>query len=302
MGKRRAPGRDVSGILLLDKPLGMTSNAVLQAVKRLYRARKAGHTGSLDPLANGLLPICLGGATKVSAYLLDADKKYWVRARLGVKTTTADAEGEEVQVRSIEGVNRRSIEAVLPAFTGAIQQLPPMYSALKQQGQRLYNLARAGVEVEREPRTIHIYSLTLSDVSLPEIELRVHCSKGTYVRTVVEDIGEKLGCGAHVTALRRTAVGPFDDPPMQLIDDLERTAQHGLEAIDRRLWPVDSALGNWPEVRLSADTAYYLVSGQAVTVPKAPTFGMVRLYDHQGSFLGVGMVEDDGRIAPRRLI
>jgi tRNA pseudouridine55 synthase len=280
----------------------MTSNAALQEVKRLYQARKAGHTGSLDPLANGLLPICLGAATKVSAYLLGADKRYWVRARLGVKTTTADAEGETIEVRSTEAVDKRSIEAVLPAFTGAIQQLPPMFSALKQQGQRLYKLARAGVEVEREPREIHIHALTLEAVSLPEIDLKVHCSKGTYVRTLVEDIGEKLGCGAHVTALRRTAVGPYVSPPMQLLEDLVALARDGLEAIDRQLLPLDSALGKWPEVRLSADAAYYLKRGQAVTVPKAPTSGMVRLYDNQAAFLGLGEVEDDGRIAPRRLM
>jgi tRNA pseudouridine55 synthase len=292
----------VTGILLLDKPVAITSNDALQRVKRIFQAAKAGHTGSLDPLADGLLPICLGAATKLSAFLLDADKKYRVRALLGVTTTTADAEGEVISERPVEGVTEAALQAVLPRFTGEIDQVPPMYSALKHKGQRLYKLAREGVEVEREPRRVTIYGLTLGEVALPEFELEVHCSKGTYVRTLVEDIGEALGCGAHVTALRRTAVGPYGEDGMVTWQAVEAAAENGLDGLDALLLPLDSALGGWPEVRLSADTAYYLKRGQPVLVPKAPTSGWVRLYDQGQRFIGVGEVEDDGRIAPRRLM
>jgi tRNA pseudouridine55 synthase len=214
MGRRRSTGRKVNGILLLDKPLGITSNDALQRVKHLFRARKAGHTGSLDPLATGLLPICLGEATKISAFLLDADKRYRVKVKLGVTTTTADAEGEVLEEKPITGVDQARIEAALESFRGEIDQLPPMYSAIKHKGERLYNLARQGIEVEREPRRITIHSLVLLDWQAPEFSLDVHCSKGTYVRTLAEDIGNVLGCGAHVTALHRSGVGPFGDAQM----------------------------------------------------------------------------------------
>jgi tRNA pseudouridine55 synthase len=292
----------VNGILLLDKPLGITSNDALQRVKRLFNAAKAGHTGSLDPLADGLLPLCFGAATKLSAFLLDADKRYWVRVRLGVTTTTADAEGEVRETRSTAQVSEQAIREVLPRFTGRIEQLPPMYSAIKHQGQRLYKLARAGVEVERTPREITIHRLDLLKVELPELELDVQCSKGTYVRTLAEDIGEALGCGAHVVGLRRTGVGPYGAAEMVSMAQVEAAAADGPEALDALLLPIDSALGGWPAVRLSADAAYYLKQGQPVLVPKAPTEGWVRLYDVDESFIGLGEVEDDGRIAPRRLM
>ena len=302
MARRRPRGRNVNGILLLDKPLGVTSNGALQQVKRLFNAAKAGHTGSLDPLADGLLPVCLGGATKLSAYLLDADKRYWVRVRLGVTTTTGDAEGEVRETRSAAHVTEQAIRDVLPRFTGTIKQLPPMYSALKHQGQRLYKLARAGVEVEREPREITIHGLTLLGTELPDFELDVQCSKGTYVRTLAEDIGEALGCGAHVTALRRTGVGPYGEDGMVTMAQVEAAAEMGPGALDALLLPIDSALGSWPAVRLSPDAAFYLKMGQPVLVPKAPTAGLVRLYDANEAFIGLGEVEDDGRIAPRRLM
>lgn len=302
MGRRRARGRDVNGILLLDKPLGITSNAALQRVKRIYKAKKAGHTGSLDPLATGLLPICFGNATKLSAFLLDADKAYWVRIRLGITTNTADAEGEVIETGSTEGIDEASIAAVLPSFQGEIQQLPPMYSALKHKGQRLYELARDGVEVEREPRTISIHSLTLGKVELPEFELQVSCSKGTYVRTLAEDIGKSLGCGAHVTALRRTGVGPYDESGMIGFDTVEAASEEGMSKLDQMLLPMDSALLDWPEVQLTADSAFYFKMGQPVLVPKAPTEGWVRIYANETEFLGVGQVDDDGRIAPKRLL
>lgn len=303
MGRRgRARGRPISGILLLDKPLGLSSNHALQRVKRLYDARKAGHTGSLDPLANGMLPICLGDATKISAYLLDADKHYWFRVKLGEVTATGDTEGEVLRTSPTDGITPARIEQVLADFTGEISQLPPMYSALKHQGKRLYELAREGIEVEREPRTVTIHSLILGEVNLPEFELRVHCSKGTYVRTLAEDIGEALGCGAHVTSLRRTGVGPYTNLPMHTMEELEQVAgEGGQAALDALLLPMETALADWPEVRVSADSAFYLKQGQAVLVPKAPTEGWVRIY-HGEQFLAVGEVQDDGRIAPRRLM
>ncbi|HEC17170.1 MAG TPA: tRNA pseudouridine(55) synthase TruB [Sedimenticola sp.] len=302
MGRQRQRGRNVQGILLLDKPLGITSNAALQQVKRIFHARKAGHTGSLDPLADGLLPICFGSATKISAYLLDADKRYRVRVRLGVTTTTADAEGEVLRTCPTEGVTEQAIRSVLSTFVGEIQQLPPMYSALKHKGERLYKLARQGIEVEREPRLVTIHALELLCCDLPEFELDVHCSKGTYVRTLAEDIGEALGCGAHVSALRRTGVGPFGTEGIVSMETIEARAEEGPEALDQLLLPVESALADWPAVRLSGDAAYYLRMGQPVLVPKAPTEGWVRLYAGEGRFIGVGQIQDDGKVAPKRLM
>jgi len=302
MGRRRTKGRNVEGILLLDKPVGLTSNEALQKVKWLYRARKAGHTGSLDPLADGLLPLCFGAATKISAFLLDADKHYRVRARLGVRTTTADAEGEVIEERPVPALDEPAIEAALERFRGEIEQLPPMYSALKHQGERLYNLARKGIEVERTPRKVVIHQLRLLSLASPDLDLDVHCSKGTYVRTLAEDIGEVLGCGAHVTALRRTGVGPYQDTAAVTLAELEQRAEQGVAVVDGLLLPVDSALAHWPEVKLIADAAFYVRKGQPVLVPKAPTEGWVRLYADGGRFIGVGEILDDGRVAPRRLL
>ena len=302
MGRRRRKGRDVQGVLLLDKPLGETSNRALQRVKWLYRAQKAGHTGSLDPLADGLLPICFGAATKVSAFLLDADKRYRVRVRLGVTTTTGDSEGDVLESRPTDGVDESTLARALELFRGEIDQVPPMYSALKHHGERLYNLAREGIEVERKPRRVTIHDLRLLSAALPEFDLEVHCSKGTYIRTLAEDIGKALGCGAHVVGLRRTAVGPFGTEGMVDMTTLERTAEQGFDALDRLLLPVDSAIVDWPEVRLSADAAYYLKQGQAVLVPNAPTSGRVRLYSAASGFIGVGEILADGRVAPKRLI
>jgi len=302
MGRRRVRGRDVDGILLLDKPSGITSNDALQQVKRLYFAKKAGHTGSLDPLASGVLPICMGEATKVSAFLLDADKRYQVRCQLGVRTTTADAEGEVIDTRPVGSYSKEQLEAVLQQFRGSIEQVPPMYSALKHQGQRLYKLARQGVEVEREPRPVEIHELLLTDQGEDWIDISVHCSKGTYVRTLAEDIGEKLGCGAHVTVLRRTGVGPYGEENLVTIETLERLKQDDMAAMDDLLLPIESALTQWPDVNLSSDAAFYLQQGQAVLVPHAPTSGWVRLYEGNRSFLGMGEILDDGRVAPRRLM
>lgn len=306
MGRRHRQGRNIDGILLLDKPPLLTSNEALQRAKRLYRAAKAGHTGSLDPLATGLLPLCFGGATKFSTFLLDADKRYRVRVHLGVTTTTADAEGEILETKSTEGVDESALLAVLAGFRGPIEQLPPMYSAVKHQGERLYKLARKGIEVERQPRTVTIHALELRDFALPECELDVHCSKGTYVRTLAEDIGAMLGCGGHVVGLRRTGVGPYIEPesPFVTLDDLEAMAdrEDGLATMDALLLPLETALGHWPAVRLSEDAAFYLRQGQAVLVPQAPTEGLVRLQDPSQKFIGVGYILEDGKVQPKRLL
>ncbi|MBK1647908.1 tRNA pseudouridine(55) synthase TruB [Rhabdochromatium marinum] len=328
MARRRKQGRKVAGILLLDKPLGQTSNHALQRVKHLFQAAKAGHTGSLDPLATGLLPICLGHTTKFSGFLLDADKRYRVRVRLGETTATADAEGEILERKPTDGVTEAAVRACVERFLGDIEQLPPMYSAVKHQGQRLYKLAREGREVERQPRVIRIHRMELTEFALPDIELDVHCSKGTYVRTLAEDIGHDLGCGGHVVGLRRTGVGPYIEGDTHFVtmdellalaeapatetqsQDVESAEADGraseraerLERLDAHLLSLDTALGHCPALRLSADAAFYLAQGQPVLVPQAPTEGLVRLYDQSERFLGVGSILDDGRVQPKRLV
>jgi tRNA pseudouridine55 synthase len=282
--------------------VGITSNHALQAVKHIFRARKAGHTGSLDPLASGLLPVCLGEATKISAFLLDADKRYRVTVKLGVTTTTADAEGEVLETASADGVSEADVKVLLERFIGQIEQLPPMYSAVKHKGERLYNLARQGIEVERAPRQITIFSLQLVSWHTPEFTLDVHCSKGTYVRTLAEDIGKAAGCGAHVTALRRTGVGPYRERGATELDALEAMRGGPEAALDALLLPIETAVAHWPELRLSDDAAYYLKLGQAVLIPRAPTEGWVRLYSKAGEFLGVGAILEDGKVQPKRLL
>ncbi|MHB9800400.1 tRNA pseudouridine(55) synthase TruB [Pseudomonas sp. MT3] len=294
--------RAVNGVLVLDKPRGMSSNQALQKVRWLLNAEKAGHTGSLDPLATGVLPLCFGEATKFSQYLLDADKAYETVAQLGVTTTTGDAEGEVVEQRVVTA-GREAIEVVLPRFRGDIEQVPPMYSALKKDGQPLYKLARAGEVVEREARSVTITRLDLLAFESPCATLAVSCSKGTYVRTLVEDIGRELGCGAHVAALRRTQAGPFQLNQSVTLEELEKVhAEGGNEALDRFLLPVDAGLEHWPLLQLSEHSAYYWLHGQPVRAPEMPKFGMLRVQDHEGRFIGIGEVTEDGRLAPRRLI
>jgi len=294
--------RAVSGIILLDKPRGFTSNAALQKVRWLLNAEKAGHTGSLDPLATGVLPLCFGEATKFSQYLLEADKGYETVAQFGVKTTTADAEGDVVERKPVD-VSLQQIEALLPQFRGDLQQVPPMYSALKRDGQPLYKLARAGEVVEREPRSVTIARLDLLSFEADRARLAVSCSKGTYIRTLVEDLGQALGCGAHVAELRRTQAGPFDLTQTVSLEELERVhTEGGAEAVDAFLKPVDSGLDHWPLLQLSEHSAFYWLHGQPVRAPQAPKFGMLRVQDHRGRFIGIGEVSEDGRIAPRRLI
>ena len=300
--RRRNKGRNISGILLLDKPVGMTSNAALQRVKRLFNANKAGHTGNLDPMASGLLPICLGEATKVSGFLLDSDKHYTGTCKLGERTDSGDADGKVVETRPVESYREAQILEIFTQFTGEISQIPPMHSAIKVNGQPLYKLAHQGIEIERKPRQVEIFSLELLRQAEDELDIDVHCSKGTYIRTLVQDIGEELGCGAHLNALRRTGAGPFDLENGITLAELEQLAEEGFEALDARLLPMEYALADWPQVKLTPDSTHYLRQGQAVQVPKAPTGGWVCLFADDDRFLGVGQILGDGRVAPRRLI
>lgn len=302
---RRHKGRNINGIVLLDKPLGITSNRALQIVKRLFQAAKAGHTGSLDPLATGLLPLCLGEATKVSGFLLDADKVYLATLKLGVKTFSADAEGEVIETRAVENYSKKQINAAIEPFLGDIEQVPPMHSALKVDGQPLYKLAHQGIVVERKSRPVHIYDIQLLRYDGDEIDIEVHCSKGTYIRTLAEDIGEKLGCGAHLSALRRTETGPFHLEESVTLEELEELTEHaateGYDAADSILMPAEEALPDWDDVELSEDAAFYICRGQAVQVPNAPIEGLVRLFSEKEGFLGIGEIMDDGRVKPNRL-
>lgn len=300
--QRRRPARDVHGILLLDKPAGITSNEALQRAKRLFQARKAGHTGSLDRLASGLLPLCFGEATKFSSYLLDADKHYLATCSLGTRTNTGDAAGEVLETRPVPDLSTERIEQVLERFRGDIEQVPPMFSALKHQGKRLYELAYEGKEVERRPRPVRIHRLDLLRFEGAQIDIDVICSKGTYIRTLGECIGEVLGCGAHISALRRVGAGPFSHPRMYRLEELERLASDDPAGLDRVLLSIDAVLDGMPAVTLSESVAYYLRQGQAVVVPHAPTAGVLRLYNDAQAFLGIGEVLDDGRVSPRRLV
>lgn len=291
--------RVVDGVLLLDKPLGMTSNQALQAAKRLLEARKGGHTGSLDPIATGLLPLCFGEATKISQFLLDADKRYWVVFRLGQATTTYDSEGEVTGTHPVR-LRRREVEQVLRRFTGAMDQIPPMYSAVKRGGQALYKLARAGIEVMREARPVSVHALRLLGFEGERLELEIDCSKGTYIRTLAHDIGQALGCGAHVCELRRLAVGALCVDTAVDLAGLE--ALPSLSARDALIMPVDAVLPGLPDVHLTSLAAYYLRRGQSVTVRHRHAPGWVKLYDEADRFIGMGEALDDGRIAPRRLM
>ena len=304
MAKRRQNrGRDIHGILLLDKPAGVTSNGALQMVKKMFAAAKAGHTGSLDPLATGMLPICFGEATKFSQFLLDADKSYRVTAKLGVTTETGDADGEVVETRPVSVTEARLLE-VVERYLGDIEQIPSMYSAIKHQGTPLYKLARQGIEVERKPRPVTIHRLELLRLEGDEMELEVDCTKGTYIRTLVEDIGADLGCGAHVTVLRRLSAGPYPAERMLTLEQLgEIKDAGGFEAIDEKLLPLSTAVADWPRAELGDNAAWYIIQGQPVMADSRPRGGWVSIYQaSSGEFLGVGEVLEDGRIAPRRLV
>jgi tRNA pseudouridine55 synthase len=297
--------RHINGILLLDKPANITSNGALQRVKRLFNAKKAGHTGSLDPIATGMLPICFGEATKFSQFLLDSDKSYHVTAKLGVQTNTGDSEGSIVAERPVVNVDAERITKVMEKFIGQIDQVPPMFSAIKVQGKPLYELARRGIEIERKSRRITIFSLALDNLDLEQAQfsIQVHCSKGTYIRTLIEDIGRELDCGAHVIALRRTNVTPYDSALMFTLPALEAIAvSSGHDGLNACLLPVETAVQVFPAVKLSTSAAFYMRMGQPVRTNFPIDSSLVRLVSEDGRFLGIGEVMSDGRVKPHRLV
>jgi tRNA pseudouridine55 synthase len=298
----RRPTRDVFGLLLLDKPPGMSSNRALQRAKRLFAADKAGHAGSLDPLATGMLPIFFGGATRVAAFMLEARKTYRVTAKLGVATTTGDAEGEPIETRAGEPAPApEAIAAAVGRFVGEIEQVPPMYSALKRDGVPLYRLARSGVEVERSPRRVHIADLTIERYEWPELELEVDCSKGTYVRTLVEDIARAAGTVGHVAVLRRLTVTPFAERLMRTLGEVEAAAAEGDAALDRLLLPADAALEGWPSAHVGETDVARLAHGQAVAAAPELPCGQVKVYAASGQFIAIGEVTADRRLSPKRV-
>jgi tRNA pseudouridine55 synthase len=295
--------RSLNGILLVDKTPGLTSNGVLQRAKRLFNAKKAGHTGSLDPIATGMLPICFGEATKFSQFLLDSNKAYRVTAKLGVTTTTGDTEGEVLEIRDTQGITEAQIKTIIPTFLGEIQQVPPMYSALKHQGRPLYELARQGIEIERPARTVTIYEIAFEGLQQDELTLHVRCSKGTYIRTLVEDIGKLLGCGAHVCVLRRTEVTPYHGFPMLTLEQLDAIlSTSGLAALDACLLPMETAVQAFPIVQLSTESAYYVRTGQSVRAIVPANASLVQLIADDTGFMGIGEALPDGRVKPHRLV
>ncbi|WP_028763254.1 tRNA pseudouridine(55) synthase TruB [Shewanella colwelliana] len=306
---RKPKGRFVDGIVLLDKDTGMSSNFALQRVKRIYNAAKAGHTGALDPLATGMLPICLGEATKFSQHLLDADKRYLVTAKLGVRTDTSDSDGEVVQTRPVD-FTQEQLDEALEHFRGDTMQVPSMYSALKHQGQPLYKYAREGIEVPREARPITVFELNFIKLEGDELTLEIHCSKGTYIRTITDDLGEMLGCGAHVVMLRRTGVAGYPYDKMVTLEQLEALlAQAEAEEqppktrLDPLLLPMDTAVSNFKEINVTDDIATYLMHGNPVQVPNLPVDELVRItLGEERKFVGIGAMSDDGLLAPKRLI
>jgi len=313
MAKRRK-GRPINGVLLLDKPYEMSSNHALQAVKRIYFAQKAGHTGALDPLATGMLPICLGEGTKFSQYLLDTDKTYQVTAKLGIRTTTSDAGGEVVSEKDVN-VSEEQLLQALDTFRGTTKQVPSMYSALKHKGQPLYKYAREGIEVPREARDITVFNLELLRFEHDEVELNIHVSKGTYIRTIVDDLGELLGCGAHVSHLRRSAVGNYPIEKMITLPELEALLEQAIEdeitpsdVLDPLLLPMNSAVDGMHCVYVDDMSANFLRHGNPVQAFNAPSDGSVQVYigddenDVDAEFIGVGFIDDNGLLAPKRIV
>lgn len=303
MGRPKKKGRDVHGVFLLDKSQGVSSNDIMQKVKRLFNANKAGHTGALDPLATGMLPICLGEATKFSQFLLDSDKRYRVIAKLGERTDTSDADGQVVQTRDVN-VDESHILTALDAFRGDILQVPTMFSALKHNGKPLYEYARAGITIEREARPITIFELLFVEYQAPYLTLEVHCSKGTYIRTLVDDLGEALGCGAHVTMLRRLAVADYPVEQMMTLEDLQNLAENQpLEALDKLLLPMDSAVSRLAKLNLTEAQTKAVGFGQRVKFENSENrYGQVRLFSHDLQFLGVAEIREDNVIRPSRMV
>jgi tRNA pseudouridine55 synthase len=290
--------RQISGVLLLDKPPGLTSNAALQKVKRLVHAEKAGHTGTLDPLATGLLPICLGEATKFSQGLLDSGKTYQAVVKLGETTATGDAEGEILSIQAVD-VSRARVEQALSGLLGSISQIPPMYSALKHRGKPLYAYAREGIQVERAPRQVRIESLRLHNITGQEIKITIHCSKGTYIRVLAEDLGKMLGCGAYLKALRRTEVGPFRLNQALTLPQLEAM---NLEQRDASLLPVDCLVQALPEILLEDKNCSNFLRGNAISQAMTPICGLARIYNMKQRFIGLGEITAEGKIKPKRLL
>ena len=303
MSKPRKRGRDIHGVFLLDKPQGMSSNDIMQKVKRIFQANKAGHTGALDPLATGMLPICLGEATKFSQFLLDADKRYLVTAKLGERTDTSDAEGQIVETRDVN-VKTPEILTALERFRGNILQVPTMFSALKHNGKPLYEYARQGITVEREARPITIFELNFIEYNAPYLTLEVHCSKGTYIRTLVDDLGEALGCGAHVTMLRRTAVADYPTEKMLDWNALQALAEpQDLSLLDALLLPMDTAVAKLPALTLNESQTQGIGFGQRIKFDNPNRLqGQVRLFSHENRFLGVAVIDENNVIRPQRLV
>lgn len=307
---RRRKGRQIDGILLLDKPYEMSSNHALQATKRIYFANKAGHTGALDPLATGMLPICFGEATKFSQFLLDTDKTYIVTAKLGVRTTTSDAAGEVVAEKPVN-VSNEQLDVALDSFRGTTKQVPSMYSALKHKGQPLYKYAREGITIEREARDITVFQLDLLRFEGDEVDMEIHVSKGTYIRTIVDDLGEVLGCGAHVSMLRRTKVGPYPIERMVTMEHLETLLNDAKEqgispstVLEPLLLPMDTAVFELDEINVDVESGNYLRHGNPVMVAGAVSkTALIKLTEgEEKRFIGVGHINDDGMVAPKRLI
>ncbi|MBS4153727.1 tRNA pseudouridine(55) synthase TruB [Cobetia sp. MC34] len=298
---RRRRGLPIDGVLLLDKPKGMSSNYALQKARRLYQAQKAGHTGTLDPMATGLLPVCFGEATKFSSHLLEADKVYRARIKFGQVTDTGDAEGTVIREREISEIAPAELDAVLDRFRGEIDQVPPMYSALKHQGRPLYELARQGIEIERAVRRVTIYNMALLARHSDGIEIEVAVSKGTYIRSLAEDIGEALGCGAHLTALRRLKTGPFTGDAMLDFERLEALADQ--QAREGVLLPVDILLDHLPRLDITAEMARMILRGQQAetTTGSLEVDSLARVYQDQ-QLLGLVRIAAEGVIAPRRLL
>ena len=296
----------INGILLLDKPIDISSNGALQRCKWLFSAKKAGHTGSLDPLATGMLPLCFGEATKFSQFLLDSDKAYTVTAKLGERTNTGDGEGEIIAVCDVPAdLTTDKLESILSSFRGVISQIPPMYSAIKHQGRPLYELARQGVEIERAARQVTIHELVLDHYDAVEqtLTLNVKCTKCTYIRTLLEDIGTQLGCGAHVIELRRTMVEPYANKRMYTLPELEQILEaSGMTGLQQCLLPIQTSVAALPAIQLTTAAAFYLRQGQPVRATLPIASPLVQLFADTGQFLGVGEVTEDGRVKPQRLL
>ncbi len=301
MSKRNQNGRDINGVVLLDKASGGSSNHVLQQVKRLFEANKAGHIGTLDPLASGLLPICLGQSTKVAQFLIDDDKQYFVRAKLGQVSSTGDSEGKVVDFGSTQGINESSIRSILLKFIGNINQIPPMYSALKRNGIPLYKLARKGIEIERSPRPVTIHEINLLDLKDEFVSLDVFCSKGTYIRTLVEDIGKSLGCGGHVIELRRTKFAHFDISESKTYKQLSKLKEQNLKSLDAAILGVDEMLPNLESVYLDSEQTSDIKLGRKIRYIGFSTSQKLKLYDHNELFIGIGESSLMSEILPKRL-